>query len=543
MMRPPLNLKLALLISAFSLSGSYLRAQLGVSPSMNSSFLTELRARDPQRADEGRDVLGDARQMIDAGHELSRPELFSATLAQPQRLEADITGFPGQYQLGRRWLSPFYHGVIAPEATVTNASGLSYGVALEQTFEFNNRVQGDLESFFYSPTLLFDGSYQISANQRFTFSGGVGLNWDIEDDRIRGEYFTDTFGLSVLPGTSLAYDLTLGPVSFTAYDRVSVKPYLGFLQNDLGLAGTWQMTEKWSWTLNYTFAKTFDVDGDYGSYYPRGVNSDLHTVSSMITFQSSGSWSAGLEGSMNWYRPEEGYGVVGNFWLVQADPGEAWSLGAFLVWNFNKDTRLRLATGYQHQTFDLATERNIFSGLFALNQPVSEDLNKPYYSISFSQRLSDRLSHELAAGYESNLDRVTNNNSSHFVNYSLSGEPWKKGRLTASAFYEQSGESKQFFATDAASYGVDLHLAQRLTSKLTASLSYSYVDFVPDKNWYSSMEQHIAGASLTYALTAKTQIQLAWQSFFTATAYDAPWFNFRSSDNAQRGSVSVRVQF
>jgi hypothetical protein len=57
------------------------------------------------------------------------------------------------------------------------------------------------------------------------------------------------------------------------------------------------------------------------------------------------------------------------------------------------------------------------------------------------------------------------------------------------------------------------------------------------------MEQHIAGASLTYALTAKTQIQLAWQSFFTATAYDAPWFNFRSSDNAQRGSVSVRMQF
>ena len=117
---------------------------------------------------------------------------------------------------------------------------------------------------------------------------------------------------------------------------------------------------------------------------------------------------------MNWYRPEEGYEVVDNFWLVQADPGEAWSLGAFLVWNFNKDTRLRLAAGYQHQT-----------------------------------------------------------------------------------------------------------------SKLTASLSYSYVDFVLDKNWYDSMEQQIAGASLTYALTAKTQIQLAWQSFFTATAYDAPWFNFR----------------
>jgi hypothetical protein len=537
------KLKLAVLISAFGMSGNFAVAQLGVSPSMNSSFLTELRARDPKRAEEGRDVLGDARQHLNAGHELSRPELFSNTIAQAQRLEADITGFPGQYQLGRTWLSPFYHGVQAPENTVTNPSGLTYGIAFEQTFEYNSRVNNTKGGVIFSPTLLVDGSYQIAPNQRFTFSGGVGLNWISGNDRIEGEYFTDDFGLSVLPGTSLAYDVTLGPVSITAYDRVSVRPYLGFLQNDLGIAATWQMTEQWSGTLNYTFSKTYDVDGNFGGIYPRGVNSDLHTVSALLTFQSTGSWSAGLEGSMNWYRPEEGIGFA-PLLDTQADPGEALSLGAFVVWNVNKDTRVRFAAGYQHQTFDGPRTNFFVFGPFGLNQAVSPDLDAPYYSISFSQRLSDRVSHELAVGYESNLDSVTNNSNSHFLNYSLTGETWKDGRVTASAYYESSGESKQQLAVDTTSCGLDLHLAQRITPKLTASVGYSFVHTSSETDaiiFFPATEitqnQHIAGVSLNYALTAKTQVQLAWQAFRSEVK------DFGSNVDHHRASLGIRVQF
>lgn len=545
-MRSPSHLQFKLLITlcAFGMSGSFALAQLGVSPSMNSSFLTELRARDPKLAEEGRDVLGDARQQLDAGHELSRPELFSNTIAQAQRLDADITGFPGQYQLGRTWLSPFYHGVQAPANTVTNATGLTYGMAFEQTFEYNSRVNGGKGGTIFSPTLLVDGSYQIAPNQRFTFSGGLGLNWISGNDRIDGEYFTDEFGLSVLPGTSLAYDVTLGPVSITAYDRVSVLPYLGFLQNDLGIAGTWQMAQQWSWTLNYTFSKTYDVDGNYG-LYPRGLNSDLHTVSSLLTFQSTGSWSAGLEGAMNWYRPEEGLGNA-SFLATQADPGEALSLGAFVVWNVNKATRVRFAAGYQHQTFDGPnTNLAIVGPFFGLQQAVSPDLDAPYYSISFSQRLSDRVSHELALGYESNLDSVTNYNSSHYINYSLTGETWKDGRVTASTFYEFSADSEQVLATDATSCGLDLHLAQQITSKLSAGIGYSFVHqsldsantffFGPPAQLETN--QHIGGVSLTYALAAKTQVQLVWQGFYTKTS------GIDTGNDHHRVSLGVRVQF
>jgi outer membrane protein assembly factor BamA len=214
------------------------------------------------------------------------------------------------------------------------------------------------------------------------------------------------------------------------------------------------------------------------------------------------------------------------------------------VWNVNKDTRVRFAAGYQHQTFD-GPRTNFFVFVpFGLNQAVSPDLDAPYYSISFSQRLSDRVSHELAVGYESNLDSATNNSSSHFLNYSLSGETWKDGRVTVSAYYESSGESKQLLAADTTSCGLDLHLAQRITPKLTASVGYSFVhtSIETDANFFfpaskTSLNQHIAGVSLNYALTAKTQVQLAWQAF------RSEWEDFGADVDHHRATLGIRVQF
>lgn len=45
------------LVVAFTCAPLLSQAQLGVSPSQNAAFLTELRARDPKRAEENRDVL------------------------------------------------------------------------------------------------------------------------------------------------------------------------------------------------------------------------------------------------------------------------------------------------------------------------------------------------------------------------------------------------------------------------------------------------------------------------------------------------------
>ena len=553
--------KLALTTLSFIiLDTDFAQAQLGISPSMNAQFLTELRARSPKHADEGRDVLGADRQILEKGRALSRPELFSFTDQYTHRLSSDITGFNGQYQMGRKYLSPFYHGVLALEEDASDKSAFQSNFALQQTFEYNSRINADTDGVIFSPMLLADVRYQISPNQSLSFKGGIGLSWISGNDHIDGSYFTDEFFLNVLPGTSLTYDLELGALHVTVYDRVSVKPNVGMLQNDAGIAGTLALTDQLSWTVNYNFSKTYDIDGRQGFYdaagsfvreYAGGYDADIHSVSSMIAFQSKGSWSAGLEGSLNWYEPDNPAeanngifidgGVLGNqvfsdYRVSTPKAKDAFlaSAGAFVQMMINTDTRLRIAAGYQHQSF---------SGPFQVLQRVNFETSQPYYSLSLSQKINDRTSQELSAGYETNLQRAFNNVSSHFVNYGITRQVWKGGQLTGSGYFEYSDSIETFFAQNTTSYGFDLHFSQRLTKKLSASLAYSYMNtgyrnLNPNLPGFSTLNfrQHMAGFSLAYAFSSKTQAQFGWQGFFSDDDSQPP-------QDHHRVSLSMRVQF
>jgi hypothetical protein len=551
--------KLALTTLSFIiLDTDFAQAQLGISPSMNAQFLTELRARSPKHADEGRDVLGADRQILEKDRALSRPELFSFTDQYTHRRSSDITGFNSQYQMGRKYLSPFYHGVLALEEDASDKSAFQSNFALQQTFEYNSRVNADTDGVIFSPMLLADVRYQISPNQSLCFKGGIGLSWIIDNDGIYGSDFTNEFFLNVLPGTSLTYDLELGALHVTVYDRVSVKPGVGMLQNDAGIAGTLALTDQLSWTVNYNFSKTYDIDGRQGFYdaagsfvreYAGGYDADIHSVSSMIAFQSKGSWSAGLEGSLNWYEPDNpaeanngiftvSPGIKGAFYqsfiTPQARPAFIASAGAFVQMMINKDIRLRVAAGFQHQSF---------SGPFQVLQRVNFETSQPYYSLSLSQKINDRTSQELSAGYETNLQRAFNNVSSHFVNYGITRQVWKGGQLTGSGYFEYSDSIETFFAQNTTSYGLDLHFSQRLTEKLSASLAYSYSNtgyrnLNPDLLESSTLNfrQHMAGFSLAYAFSAKTQAQLGWQGFFSDDDSQPP-------QDHHRVSLSMRVQF
>ncbi|MCX6853768.1 MAG: hypothetical protein NTV80_02560 [Verrucomicrobia bacterium] len=538
-------LKLSLLALSLALTtGELAQAQSGISPSMNSQFLNELRARSPKHAEEGRDELGSDRLALDKGRALSRPELFSSTNQENQRLVGDITGFNSQYQMGRKFLTPFYNGVVGLEDDVSNKSAFKSNFALQQTFEYNSRVNFGKGGVIFSPMVLADVSYQISPNQSLSFKGGIGLSWISGNDHIDGSYFSDEFLLNVLPGTSLVYYLELGALHVTAYDRVSVKQFVGMLQNDLGIAGTLELTEQLSWTVNYNFSKTYDIDGNYGGRYSRGFNADIHTVSSMLAFQSKGSWSAGLEGSLNWYRPEDNPTDLspGGYIIPQAEDGFLASAGAFVQIMINKDTRLRVAAGYQHQSFDGPDQAiNFLPFLYA--PATSPDINQPYYSVSLSQKISESLSHELSLGYETNLQRAFNIVSAHFINYGITSQVWKGGQLTGSAYYEYADYAEAVYPLDLTSYGLDLHFSQRLTDKLSASAAYSFsygrykglstFDYSPLNVNY---RQNMAGLSLDYAISTKTLAQLSWQGFYNNGA-------FQGTTDHHRVALSLRVQF
>lgn len=524
----------SLFIGSAALFPGVAPAQLGVSPSQNASFLNELRGRDPKRAEENRDVLGDARQKLDAGRELSRPELFSSSVASPTRLVTDITGFTSQYQAGRRYLTPWYDGVLAPETTFADSAGFTGGIALEQGFEYNSAIKGGSGGLIVSTTVLLDGTYKLAENQQLSISGGLGLNWINGNDDFGRKDFSNNFGLTVLPGTSITYDAQFGPVSITLYDRVSLRTYQGMLQNDLGIAGTWQMTPALTWTVNFTHTSTHDVDHRrYGRFQNQMLAGDLDTCSSLISYDLNTALTVGVEGALSSLDRDNDR---------EANDGTLGSYGAFVTWKLSPDTRLRFAVGYQHMEF----ENTARIWPFFLNYDYDRsDLHDPYYNLTFSQRLSDRVSHELSIGYESDLDVSGNFTRNHFANYGITvATPWRGGQFTASGFYEYSDPSESIWPVLNVSYGVDLYLAQQLCSKLSVGVGFAVTNFHSDYGHSHEirLDQTMAGLDLNYALNAKTHVRLSCQNASTTIDYTR-YYNNNDRFNDFRVSLSVRMQF
>ncbi|MES2598951.1 MAG: hypothetical protein V4662_26705 [Verrucomicrobiota bacterium] len=513
------RLSLRHLILSFSLTAAFAQGQLGVSPSQNAAFLSELRARDKDHAKDGQDALGDHRLLLERGRELSRPEVFKPLGVDAARLESDITGFNSQYQLGRRYFSPFYSGWDAPRPSVQNANGLTLGTALQFDIQNGSYVFDRTPNLVFSPTFLWDGSYKIDENQTFTFTGGLQLNIRGDNEHYDSEYWSDEIGFALLPGTSIAYDLDLDSLHVTAYDRVSARPYVGMLQNDLGLAITLELAQRLSWTVNYTFSKTYDIDGNYGAY-SRGINFDQHTISSELVFEQSSALDLGVEGAMTWYDPDnsgEELGVIfAPFRLPENDAmhAEFFNAGLFAAWRPAKETQIRVAAGAQSSR--VAGEAGIIN--LSIN-PEQSDTTNPYYSLAISQRLSEQWSHELAAGYENVLGLGGYYSRAHYVNYGVTGAVCEGGQFTASVFFERTHSpmfrGPAWDGDSMSTTGLDLHYSQRLSSRLALDFAGSMIyGHTEAGNYFSSSDvyQYLGGVGARYALTDRTQLRLNLQA-------------------------------
>ena len=81
--------------------------------------------------------------------------------------------------------------------------------------------------------------------------------------------------------------------------------------------------------------------------------------------------------------------------------------------------------------------------------------------------------------------------------------------------------------------GIDLHLAQKLTTKLNLDLAYASQYFDDDSD--SDFNQQMASIGFRYALDAKTQVKLGWQGFMARFDQD--------DDDQHRVILSLRREF
>lgn len=526
-------------------------AQLGVSPSQNAAFLQELRSRSPQLKASAGDVLAEDRRHLEAGRALSRPDYFSTSTAGARRLVMDVSTYASQYQTGRTYLSPWYDGWHSP-ATAGEGEFAPRGLGLEQRFEYNTQVFPETKDWISSTYWLADQQWRLAENHHLSLSAGLGVNFLPDSSEWEQDPLGRDLGLNILPGSSLTYDTDLGPVHLSIYGTSAMRTnqVTPVWQNSFGTALTWQILDNLSWTLNSTLSRSRYRDAWMNPRIPAiDQESDQTTISSQVIWQLSPVYALGLEAAYTEHEPTKSV-------RPNRNDATAWNLGVFTDIRLAQHTRLRLAGGWQELEFRGRGLRTAGPpGLMFLANHPEQNSSLPYYNLVLSSRLNDRLSHELAAGYESNLDFIANSNESTYLNYGLTARLWKGGQASLSGFVEQvearRGRGDYSFLFAAANeflrHGLDLHVAQQLTNHWSVAVGAhwnrnelrerSLYEF-PRQPSFDVFEQQAVGVNTSYTLNARTTLQLAWQLFVNDSLPS------RMSDDTQsRISLSVRLLF
>ncbi|HRK15577.1 MAG TPA: hypothetical protein PK490_14955 [Prosthecobacter sp.] len=533
------------------------QAQYGVSPSQTGMFFDDLRAR--QRAESAASASGarDGNVVYDydsgiyratgnemgqrstdyqSAREVSRPSIRSGSNAFSARTAGDYTNYAGQYTSPTGFFAPTYISdpFLSGRRNV-RLGPVNVGFGFYQGIEYNdnvNRSGVDPVSDVITSTLLnIDANYQVTQNNRLSISTALGFDnyWNHPE---LSPYGDGNFIVNVLPGSTIAFDIKAGPVYFTVYDRISVRPAVrndfaltrnqvfGVFQNDVGVAANWRINSAWSLSVNLMHSDSQALGG--GQTGTVGVTDEdnfsrtTDSIHASLTFSPTGTWVLGMEGGVTDMQYDQEFnadGVLSN-------------IGAFVVLPVAKSTYIRVAGGWQNFEFDEVGFKSL--GTTPLTSGDTSDLSDFYYSVTLSNQLNSRVSHSLTFGREAALNVTSNYVVADYLNYGISFIAWKGSRIALSAYVEDAEMSGGVFAQETLQYGMDIHVSHRVTSKLTAGVGYHYgrtdTDRMGSSNALGSLgsaanfgtfDQHAWNVDLTYALNHKASLIFGYRYYLT----------------------------
>ena len=518
-------------------------AQFGVSPSQTSNFFNDLRSRTGQMkkttqssarsgdvvydyekgayvSQEDQEGYQSLQQLLRSDRQISQPSVRSGSTAFAARAVGDYTTYSGQYSQSLSYFAPTYTSdpFLSGKRNL-KVGPVNVGFGLYQGFEYNSNIRRSpvpVSDVISSTLLNISANYRISQNNVLSFTGGLGVDHYFNHPELAA-YGNGNYLINVLPGTTLAFDIKAGPVNFTIYDRMSMRPALnnafigagnsssfGVFQNDFGVAANWQINSAWALAVNYTNTIS-EALGSNNSQFSRTMN----TVHASLTYSPTATWILGTEGGvslLNYVNPTLNDGVLFNW-------------GAFVSVPLGKSTIVKLSGGLQSFNFDSPT---VFPTSPNPGPGDSSDLNSYYYNFSITNQLNARFSHTLSFGHESSINLASNYITADFVNYGVSMVAWKGGRFSVSGYYENARPSltdPTFPGTGykLTQFGMDVYYTHQLTSKLRAGTGYHFgrADYTgvagrdSDQNGFSF--------DLNYNLTAKAGLNLGYRYFVTDT--------------------------
>ncbi len=520
------RLFLAITLGSF-LATPALHAQLGVSPSQNSTFLREIRERHAGKASP--DPMGEDRVALQRSRSLTEPTYLSDSLMSATRLASDLTTYSGQFQADRQFLSPWTGTQPAPDSA--KGGGTSHlGAALDQSFEWNSvdasffpffPFFGRREAYLSTTMISLDGAYGTLESGRLTLQAAGGFSLAESDELLLPER-DGILAWFIQPGSSIIYDIQRGPVTLTLYDRVSARSdaflagrsrlspfFFNAVQNDLGVALSVDLAESLTFTANYNWAAAQPMQSNLNELASR----DVHSLLVSLAYEIKPGLSVGVEGGQAW----------SDYEIEFSADGRQWHGGLFAEAALPWTHRLRLEGGVQGMEFvSLQPPTIFFFGPFfptpnqlSSNIGDQSDLSiSPYYSLTLTGRLCQSVTHELSAGYEAALAPLSNFVQSHYVNYGLHAALWNGAALGLSGFFEDTRDSGGIFAADRTLMGGVAQLEQKIGSKLSLSLGYGFTHGNPEAQPQSTLitsndfNQHAYSAAIAYQLCPKSSLRL-----------------------------------
>lgn len=514
-------------------------AQFGVSPSQTSSFFDDFRSRSKKMEESSAgyrtgDVVYDYESgtytgvkegqmrpddLLREAREISQPAIRSGSAAFAARSVGDYTNYSGQYTAPTGYFAPTYvSDPFLSGKRNLKLGPVNVGLGLYTGFEYNSNVTrsktNPVSDYIGTLMLNIDANYRLTQNNVLSISTAVGFDHYFNHPEL-APYGSGNYVLNVLPGSTIAFDVRAGPVYFTFYDRISVRPAVnnafalnaqsifGVFQNDAGMAMNWAINSKWALSVNYNNSISTAMEKRYNQF-----NRQIDSIQTVLTYSPQGTWAMGLEGGvslLDYEQPVLNDAIMGN-------------LGMFFRTQLGSTTFLRVSAGIQQFDFEKpSVPPPLGTGDF-------NDLSDYYLNFSISNQINNRLSHVLSLGHESALNLTSNFITANFINYGMSIITSKGGRLSLTGFFEDARPSSPINQTDLIQYGFDTYYNHQITSKIRMGVGYHF-GRTDSESPTGDFDQHAFNLDFTTALTQKASLNFGYRYFLT-NAYNSS-FDFQ----------------
>lgn len=509
-------------------------AQFGVSPSQSTSFFDDFRSRSQKMQnssagyrtgdvvydyESGAYVGADEKQskpedLLRDAREISQPAVRSGSAAFAARSVGDYTNYSGQYTAPTGYFAPTYvSDPFLSGKRNLKLGPVNVGLGLYTGGEFNSNVTraktNKVSDYIGTLMLNINANYRITQNNVLSLSTAIGVDHYFNHPEL-APYGSGNYVLNVLPGSTLAFDVKAGPLYFTFYDRVSVRPAVnnafalnaqsvfGVFQNDAGIAMNWAINSKWTLSVNYNNSISTAMEQRFNQF-----NRQLDSLQTVLAFSPHGTWSTGFEGGISLLNYESP--VLNDAVMVNT--------GVFFRTQLGQSTSLRLSTGVQQFDFE---EPTVFP---PLGTGDTSDLSDFYLNFSISNQINNRISHVLSIGHESALNLTSNYITADFINYGVSIITSKGGRLSLTGFFENARPSSLISQSNMIQYGFDTYYNHQISSKVRAGIGYHF-GRTDSQAQTGDFDQHAFNLDFSTTLTQKASINFGYRYFLT-NAYNS----------------------